>query len=215
MTTRSTSNEQLPSPEQRVDDLLRLSGVVNKFMDVKRATLRHGREETDGEHTLHLQFLAVAYAARYHPELDVGKVAIYALIHDFVEVYAGDINSLGATEETLSRKALAEAIAMQRLERELGEAWPEFIDTIHRYETLADPEARFIKCFDKCDPSFTHYGNAGAALHRMGIVSREEFETMADEVRRRMEEYAGEFPDVIALRQELLNRVADVTYTTL
>lgn len=204
-----------PEVKNRADDLLALSGVVNKFIDVKRATIRHGRAETDGEHTLHLQFLAVAYAARYHPELDIGKVALYALVHDFVEVYAGDVNSLSATAEVLAQKALTEAVALQRLERELGEAWPELLEAVHRYETLADPEARFVKTFDKCDPSFTHQANAGAALHRMGITTREELEAMGEEVRIRMKEYADEFPDVVAVREELLQRVANVTYGTL
>lgn len=205
----------LPRIEERADDLFRLSGVVNKFIDVKRATMRQGRAETDGEHTLHLQFLAVAYAARYHPELDLGKVALYTLVHDLVEVYAGDINSLSASSQILAQKALTETLALRQLEGELGGAWPELITVLQRYEELAEPEARFVKCFDKCDPSFAHYNNGGEALRRMGIGTREELERMDSEVRQRVLPYAEGFPDVFALRQELFDRVARVAYTTL
>lgn len=206
-------DEVSTSIESRVDDLLALSDVVNKFIGVKRATIRQNRPETDGEHTVHLQFLAVAYAARYHPELDIGKVALYALVHDFVEVYAGDVNSLNATPEVLAQKALTEAVAFERLRQELGEAWPELIEAVERYESLADPEACFVKGFDKCDPSFTHYDNGGEALRRMGIQTRQEFEGMSAEVRQRMA-YAEAFPDVLAVREELLDRVATTAYTT-
>lgn len=208
------NTETLPSIEQRADDLLLLSGVVNKFIDVKRATLRDGRPETDGEHTLQLQFIAVAYAGRYHPELDVGKVALYALVHDFVEVYAGDVNSLSAPLEQLAQKALTEAVAIDCLQRELGEVWPEFMQQVEDYEFLRDPEARFVKCFDKCDPSFTHYENAGAALYQMAILDEPTFTSLGEEVCQRRDVYAAEFTDVIELRQELLERVARVSYST-
>ncbi|HEU5122195.1 MAG TPA: HD domain-containing protein [Candidatus Saccharimonadales bacterium] len=135
MTNRSIEHYN-PPIEARTDDLLILSRVVNRFMEVKRVTVREGRFETDGEHTLHLQFLAVAYAARYHPELDLGKVGLYGLVHDFIEAYAGDVNSLKATAEDIARKALVEKVALNRLENELGEAWPDFISLIKRYEEL-------------------------------------------------------------------------------
>lgn len=56
--------------EARVDNLLHFSGIVNRFMNVLRATIRGDHQETDGEHSLHLQFIATSYAAKYHPELD-------------------------------------------------------------------------------------------------------------------------------------------------
>jgi 5'-deoxynucleotidase YfbR-like HD superfamily hydrolase len=182
-----------PPIEVRTDHLMKLSGVVNKFMDVKRATLRQGAPETDGEHTLHLQFIAVAYAAQYHANLNVGKVSLYSLVHDFVEVYAGDVNSLQA---------------------ELGDTWPDFIELIRLYEELEEPEARFVKSFDKLDPSFSHYSNGGDALMRMGVITREEYNDLCQRVYERIIKYADEFPDVIAIRQELIERIARVAYPT-
>ena len=206
--------QRTSSITQRVDDLMRFSGLVNTIMEVQRATLRENRPETDGEHTLHLQFIAVVYAARYHPELDIGKIALYALVHDFVEAYAGDVNSLSATVDELELKDAQEKIAFDRLQKELGEVWPEFISLIHNYETLVDAEARFVKCFDKCDPAFTHYTNQGEALHRMGITNQEDFERATQRVGDRMAHYSTEFPEVLEVRQELLKRVSDVTYPT-
>ena len=209
----TNQNINASSVANRVDDLMALSHVVNKFIDVKRATMRGDRHETDGEHTLHLQYVSVAYAAKYHPDLDIGKVSLYGLVHDFVEVYAGDVNSLNATPDMLARKTISERAAFDRLEVELGDQWPQFVSHIEEYESLATKEARFVKCFDKCDPSFTHYENAGSALLKMGVVDREEFHVLCAAVRERMSNYAHEFPDVMAVREELLQRVADATYT--
>lgn len=210
MTNQSISTSAFAA---RVDDLMALSRVVNKFIEVKRATMRGDRHETDGEHTLHLQYISVAYAAKYHPDLDIGKVCLYGLVHDFVEVYAGDVNSLNATPAMLARKEASEKAAFATLEVELGDRWPQFVGYIEEYESLATKEARFVKCFDKCDPSFTHYENAGSALRKMGVVDRDEFHVLCAAVKERMSNYAHEFPDVLAVRKELLQRVADATYT--
>ena len=63
--------------KQTVNDLFILSDIVYAFMNIQRRSVIEGRRETDGEHTLHLQFLAVAYAARYRQNLDIGKVALF------------------------------------------------------------------------------------------------------------------------------------------
>lgn len=171
MTSQSINGKLARVPMKTVaDELMALAHIVDRFMDVPRATMRHDRAETDGEHTLRLQFIAVSYAARFHPELDLGKISLYALIHDFVEVYAGDVNSLKASPDAIAQKALTEKAAFGRLEHELGEVWPDLIDRLRRYEELEDPEARFVKCFDKCDPSFTHHANGGQALMNMGLI---------------------------------------------
>ncbi len=213
MTNQNIDNRSETSIERQIDDLLALSEVVNRFMDVKRATLRHGRPETDGEHTLHLQIIAVAYAAQYHPELDLGRVSLYTLVHDFIEVYAGDVNSLTASNDALAVKVLVEHQAYERLQRELGAAWPWFVDLIAQYEALGDREARYVKCFDKCDPGFSHLNNAGEALVKMGVVSRDEYQARCQVVGDRLEKFAEEFPDVLTLRSELQRRVGETAFS--
>ena len=210
--TNQNTNRYEPSIERRLDDIVSFTAVIEKFMDVKRATMRHGRPETDGEHTLRLQFIAVAYAARYHSELDIGKVSQYALVHDLVEVYAGDVNSLTASPEEISVKALTERAALDRLVEELGESWPYLINVLVEYEELADAEARFVKCFDKCDPSLSHCADGGEALLKMGVVTNEQFFAMHERSRARLAEFEDEFPDVLEIREKLVARVADTTF---
>ena len=215
MTNRSIKLEYSPvCIEKRVDELIALSDIVYQFIDVKRATMRQNRCETDGEHTLHLQMLATSYAAEYYPQLDTGKIALYAMVHDFVEVFAGDVNSLTATPEQLAAKGLTEKLAFDRLRRELGEAWPTLIQLVHDYEMLEDAEARFVKLFDKCDPAFTHAENRGAALREMGIFSKADYDVSLEAADGRLQMYAEEFPDIMAIRQNLCQRVAVAAYDT-
>src|SRR3990167_1202516 len=147
--------------KQTVNDLFILSDIVYAFMNIQRRSVIEGRRETDAEHTLHLQFLAVAYAARYRQNLDIGKVALYAMVHDLVEVYAGDTPTLNASADAMIAKEILEAEALLRLKEELGGKWNFIVELLDSYELLADDESRFVRTFDKCDPAFTHYKNRG------------------------------------------------------
>lgn len=64
-----------PPIEKRIDDLLKLTAIVNQFIDVKRATVRRGRHETDGEHTLHPEEYPDVIAIREEPLLRVAIAA--------------------------------------------------------------------------------------------------------------------------------------------
>lgn len=206
------TNQNTNSAEHRVDELMDLSLLVGQFLEVSRATIRGPRHETDGEHTIHLQFIAVSYAAKYHPYLDLGKVSLYALVHDFIEVYADDVNSLTASEEVLATKQMAEEVALNRLRSEFGKSWPHLIEMIECYESLDEQEARFVKSFDKCDPSFSHYFDAGKALYRMGVVNGNQFTLLTTKAKPAIEIYAYEFPDILEIREELIKRIAEVAY---
>lgn len=206
------TNQTTDAVRCRVDELMRLSALVGQFLEISRATMRGVRHETDGEHTIHLQSIAVSYAAKYYPNLNLGKVSLYALVHDFIEVYADDVNSFTASEEALVSKQAAEEAALNRLRSEFGESWPHLIKMIECYESLDEPEARFVKSFDKCDPSFNHYSDAGQALYKMGVVSGSQFTQLATKARPAIETYAYEFPDVLEIREELIKRIAEVAY---
>jgi 5'-deoxynucleotidase YfbR-like HD superfamily hydrolase len=196
------------------DNLISLSHAVRQFIKIKRATMINHRYETDGEHTLHLQFLAVAYASRVHPELDLGTVSLYCMVHDFVEVYAGDTPTLTMSEEVMDDKAKREAYALEQLKSNFGATWPELIRLVERYEAGTEAEAKFVRTFDKCDPGFTHLENKGEALSILGINTPDTFHDIDKTVEERMASYSGEFPDVMAIRREIARRIAQVAFNT-
>lgn len=147
-----------------------LASLTLKFSRVDRAT-RHEdgiRPETDSDHTVMLGIVCCAYASRVAPQLDLGKISQYAMVHDFVEAYSGDVVSLGLSADARQVKEANEAAALLRIEREFADL-PWVSRTIREYESLADEESRFVKIVDKCLPKLTHLLNNGAALRAIGV----------------------------------------------
>ena len=190
-----------------------LDELSDMYADIRRATHdRDGNLETDARHAIHLMKLAVPYAREFYPELDQGRIAAYALIHDIIEAYAGDVPSLVMTAEQEQQKQLDEAQALIRLHEEYGEEWPEFIALIESYEALDTPEACFVKTFDKLDPGFTHFYSHGAQLKSHYGLSEDSFYVAIDKATQRMQRYSGEYGQLMEDRDELTRRVALVAF---
>lgn len=195
----------------RIEMLSQLSDLYSTFMKVQRATYRDGRPETDGEHTLHAMFLAVAYTAKYHPEFDSGEVALLMMIHDLDEVYAGDVNSLMADNQGMQQKELDEARDRQRLRGELSGA-PFILSLLERYWAQEEPIVRYVRAFEKFDPSFSHKRDGGAAIQAMGITTKEQYQKLDARSVERMAAYAP--ADIVSIRRMLGVEVAEVTFGT-
>lgn len=105
------------------------------------------RRENDIEHSMTVAMLCWYIHDRYKLDLDIAKILKYALTHDFVEQYAGDVNTFA------SDVARAEKIerVKQSFDRISGES-AEFDDMIHSmksYEDRDDAESLFVWTVDK------------------------------------------------------------------
>ena len=199
-----------PSIDHRVTELFDLSNLFSDFMSVERATYREGRPETDGEHTLHVMFLGVAYAAKYHPELDSMKIAMFFMIHDLDEVYVGDVNSLTADDMAMAAKERAEEKSRGILRHKLAEQ-PFLLDFLERYWQQDEPEARFARSFEKIDPSFAHIRDGGQAIRAMeGVSDRLAYDELNERAINRMSSYAPS--DIVALRRAMGERVVETVF---
>ena len=140
--------------QQAHDDLIKLGDVTTRFANIHRATLYpNGRPENDVEHSFHLAISATEIAASYHPELDVGLVSQFSIVHDLVEIYAGDVPSYKLNDDELARKEEAERIALEKLLKELPSYTAKILS---RYEAQKEPEARFVRFIDKLLPPVIH-----------------------------------------------------------
>lgn len=189
-----------------------LDTLAKRYADVKRATIASdGSFETNASHVVHLSALAIPYAAEYHPNLHLPTVALYLLLHDIVEAYAGDTPSLGLTEDARRAKDQREQAAMLRIHQEFSDKFPELVASCQDYESLASDEAKFVKAFDKLDPSFTHLANHCLALRQnMGIDSADKFLELLQHTTDSMT-YAKHLPKLMGDRQTLLQKIADET----
>lgn len=130
---------------QLVKDLLSVyTELLIPFMKVRRDMpfpTEPERQETDGEHAFTLAMLAITVAQRLDPTLDTGLIAKYALVHDLVEAYAGDV-SVRADEAAHAAKAANEHAAYLQIKNTFSRSAPWIVDCIEHYEARADREAK-------------------------------------------------------------------------
>lgn len=129
--------------------LFSLQKMLVSFSLVERNHYLAGtqRRESDVEHSFSVALLCWFIHDRYNIDLDISKILKYALAHDLVEVYAGDINTF-ANKEAREQKIVNEMAALKRLAGEL-KSFPSLVDSMHRYEDKLDDEARFVWTVDK------------------------------------------------------------------
>lgn len=105
------------------------------------------RFENDVEHSWSVAFLACSLAPEIDADLDVGKIAQFAIAHDLVEVFAGD-TSPWQNEQSQGSKEQREEKAVQRIEKQFAR-FPWIAGTIQEYESRESDEAKFVWAVDK------------------------------------------------------------------
>jgi 5'-deoxynucleotidase YfbR-like HD superfamily hydrolase len=157
------ANNKTSAPAE-VEELLAVyTELLIPFMKVRRDMpfpTELGRQETDGEHAFTLAMLAITLAQKFDPTLDTGLIAQYALVHDLVEAYAGDV-SVRADEAAHAAKAANEHAAYLQIEQKFRKSAPWIADCIKRYEDRTDREARFVYTTDKLMGSFARLADNG------------------------------------------------------
>lgn len=192
--------------------------LADKLVDLARLSLLFGRvnritfhedgvtPESDTDHTVMLGLAACALAQEVGG-LDVGAVAQYALVHDLVEAYAGDMPTLRAlSAEQKAEKKAREHAAFERIMREFGLDLPWIDQTIAEYERQQVPEARFVRAVDKLMPKLTHLLNDCASLRQQGVTLAE-LQARYDMQEHELFTYAADFPVLLDLRKELVARM--------
>jgi 5'-deoxynucleotidase YfbR-like HD superfamily hydrolase len=144
------------SPELR--DLVHFLEFINKFKLIKRTVLVAGekprRAENDAEHSYELTITAWYLIDSLKLKLDLNKVLKYCLVHDLVEVYAGDIDPfMYPNTEITKLKAENEENALKKISLEFPE-FAELSEWIKEYEKKADEESVFVYVLDKVIADF-------------------------------------------------------------
>jgi putative hydrolase of HD superfamily len=184
--------------EQTTDAMIRLGRLALDFGKVERITYHpDGKSpESDTDHTVMLGLVACAIADQHFPHLNVGLIAQYALVHDLVEVYAGDTPTLHIpTADAKATKQAREHAAYEQIQREFADTLPWLPSLIGSYESLATDEARFVKVLDKFLPKVTHLLNGAATIREQGM-SPEQLRHRLAVQRADLNGYATAFPQI-------------------
>nr|WP_269204543.1 HD domain-containing protein [Motilibacter deserti] len=127
------------------------------------------RRENDAEHSWHLALMVLLLAEHSDEPIDVGHALKLVLVHDLVEVYAGDSPVFDAASVVDQHER--EAAAADRLfpllpadqARTVRELWEEF-------EAGVTPEARFCKAMDRLEPMLLNWLNRGGTWQMPGAT---------------------------------------------
>lgn len=141
-----------------LQNILKFTKLLNKFRQIERVIRSNGgdRLENDVEHSYQLTMLAWYIISTQKLNLDIDLVIKYSLVHDLVEIYAGDTYAHTTDKELKKSKIKREEDSLVRLEREFKE-FPEIFELIKQYESKSDLEAKFIYALDKIEPILNIY----------------------------------------------------------
>lgn len=129
------------------------------------------RRENDAEHSWHLALMAITlYEHANTPDLDLLKILHMVIIHDIVEIDAGDTYIYD--EEHKKDQAAREQKAADRLFGLLpAEQATRFRSIWDEFESGESPEARFAKAIDRLHPMLLNHLAGGKTWAKHGVVA--------------------------------------------
>ncbi|MEO6684519.1 MAG: HD domain-containing protein [Dyadobacter sp.] len=143
---------------------------IDKLKYIQRRTklFNSDRNENDAEHSWHLAIMAIILSKHSNVEIDVLKVVKMVLIHDIVEIDAGDTflydttkNHTNTDEESLAAKRIFGLLPDEQRD-ELIAVWEEF-------ETGETAEAKFAKTMDRLEPLLQNVSNNGGTWKEYNV----------------------------------------------
>ncbi|MHB1222810.1 MAG: HD domain-containing protein [Gemmatimonadaceae bacterium] len=147
-----------------VTDIDRLKGVL------RRTPLRDdSRLENSAEHSWHLAMMAVVLAEHAGPGVDVGRVIRMVLVHDLVEIDAGDTFAYDDAAN-VGREAREQAAA-ERLFGLLPDDQGAALRTLwDEFEERRTPDARLATALDRLQPLLNNDRPGGGSWRANGIT---------------------------------------------
>lgn len=152
---------------EEMDDRLRrqleFALEIDKEKNVFRQThlSDHGRNENDAEHAWHMAVMAYLLREYTNESVDISKVMLMCLIHDVVEIDAGDTYCYD--EDGLKTQQERENAAKERLYSILPEDQKEELILIFdEFEANETAEAKYAHAMDNLQPLILNHSNGGS-----------------------------------------------------
>ena len=158
---------------ERLDQQMRFVGEIDRLKGVLRQTMLAGpgRRENSAEHSWHVAVMAVTLAEHAPPGTDICRVTAMLLVHDLVEIDAGDL-FVYADEAQQARQEEAERAAADRIFALLPpDQAASFRALWDEFEERRTPEARFARGLDRLQPMLANLTAGGGTWKEHGITA--------------------------------------------
>ena len=159
--------------DERITKQLAFALEIDKEKNVFRQThlSGHGRNENDAEHAWHMAIMAYLLREYSNEEIDIAKVMLMCLIHDIVEIDAGDTYAYDP-EAKKTQKAREDA-AKERIFSLLPEDQKEKLTALFdEFEESGSAEARFARAMDNLQPLILNNSNGGSDWREHGVTAQ-------------------------------------------
>ncbi|ESU24379.1 metal dependent phosphohydrolase [Flavobacterium enshiense DK69] len=139
-----------------------------KYIQRKTKLFNSDRHENDAEHSWHLAMMTIVLAEHSDKPIDVLKVLKMVLMHDIVEIDAGDTfiydtqkNHTNTDEELIAAKRIFGLLPKEQAE--------EFIAIWQEFEEGITDEAKFAKSMDRFEPLLQNVSNNGGTWAEFNV----------------------------------------------
>ena len=160
--------------DERLSKQIDFALEIDKEKNITRQThlSGHGRNETDAEHAWHMAIMAYLLREHANDEVDITKVMLMCLIHDIVEIDAGDTYAYDS--EGLATQKARENLAKERIFSLLPEDQKaELISLFDEFEAYETPESKYAHAMDNFQPLILNNSNNGGDWREHGVSAEQ------------------------------------------
>ena len=160
--------------DERLKKQLDFALEIDKEKNILRQThlSGHGRNENDAEHAWHMAIMAYLLREYSNEPVDITRVMLMCLIHDVVEIDAGD--TYAYDEEGKKTQKAREEAAKERIYSLLPEDQKEELAAIFdEFEESKTPESKFAHAMDNLQPLMLNNSNDGGDWREHGVSAKQ------------------------------------------
>ena len=160
--------------DERLKKQLDFALEIDKEKNILRQThlSGHGRNENDAEHAWHMAIMAYLLREYSNEPVDITRVMLMCLIHDVVEIDAGD--TYAYDEEGKKTQKAREEAAKERIYSLLPEDQKDELAAIFdEFEESKTPESKFAHAMDNLQPLMLNNSNDGGDWREHGVSAKQ------------------------------------------
>ncbi len=188
--------------ENRVDKILAFLQEIEKYKTVEREMFcsNLNRAESDAEHSWHIAMFLILFESDLPKDIDMKKMLKLALMHDLVEIYAGDTFAYDKQNQATKKERESKAAKklFSQLPKDLNK---EFMNLFNEYEEIKTKEAEIVKSFDKIQPILQNLCSSGKSWQKHKITFSD-----IDQYKRK---YVEHNDLILGIYEKLLNDARD------
>lgn len=165
-------NEKL---RKQIDFIVEIDKMKNIFRQT--SLIDKSRRENDAEHSWHIAIMAMILSKYADKDIDECKVIKMLLVHDLIEIYAGDTfcyDEIGNLDKKERENNAADKLFSMLSEegQEMRELWEEF-------EEMETENAIFAASMDRLQPMLQNYFSDGGTWKKFNISKEQVYERIS------------------------------------